>query len=403
MKVSYSACSKSGDRTSGTIDASSLEDARQAIRAQGLFPTELASVAQATNTPTPNRVKNKPERVADFTRQLSLLLAAGTPLVAALSAVARQTKDAAWSAVIQSVTDDIHDGQPFSEALAQKPAIFDHVYVGMIQAGEAAGDLTGATTRLATITRQHVALNKALLSAVTYPALLVGVAMLTLVGMVMKVVPSFRNLFDSIGTPMPPSTQMMLALSDFLSGYWWAVLIAAAAAAAAATAYARTPDGRRAIDGLLINTPPFAHVIRSLILARVARVIGSAMESKVPLLEALDIARRATANTHYQEELASISHRVGEGQSISDVVKASPLITPSLAEAMGNGEQSGRLADVLLGVSDMMDEDNTTLVKSLTGILEPVILTVLGLVVGGIAMSLFLPLFDLTASAGGAP
>lgn len=404
MKFRYTAFDRAGNPDTGAIEADTPAEAHNAIRAKGLFPSEVTPLGAARRDRAASvKVSRRLEHTADFTRQLHLLLAAGTPLVGALRAVARQTSDDAWRTIINDIIEDIETGRPLSESLRDMPNVFDHVFVGMVDAGEASGDLTGALDRLSVITRQHLALNKALVSAVTYPLLLIGVALVTLVGLIVKVVPSFEGLFESIGRPMPPTTVAMLAISHFLTSYWWLVLAIIAAAACGIYAYLKTDQGVRRLHASVIFTPPFAPVVRSLIVARIARVLGSAMESKVPLLEALAIAERATANVFYRELLADVAQRVSKGQSVAEAVRTSNLVTPSLAEAMANGEESGRLAHVLLGVANMMDEDNATRVKTLTGMLEPVILTVLGLVVGGIAMSLFLPLFDLTASAGGGP
>ena len=404
MNYRYSAYTKDGSKKQGMIEADSPEQAKSLVQAEGLYVSEL------TDTGSSSGGKQKAGRrifgasslknVTSFTRQMSVLISSGTPIVQSLEAVERQTIDPRWRSVLQSLRERVEEGNQLSDAMALYPTVFDDVYRAMIAAGESGGDFDKILARLSKLARQEMSVRNSITGAMVYPALLLTVAGGVLLLLGFTVLPRFRELFETLNTPIPASTAFIMAAAEFMKAYWWAVLGGLIAAAFGLSAWLRTPSGMLKFHTLHVNVPMFGRIIRAFKTAKIARVMGVLLEAKVPLLESLEIARTSAGNLLYESLIENAQQRVERGESMSDAFSGSNLVTPAVCEAIRNGEQTGRVGEVLMNLADIMDEDNDLVVRSLTSILEPLILSVLGVVVGIIALSLFLPLFDLTASTG---
>lgn len=405
MKFRYEAYDKSGKRSATSIEAESAQDARRQLEIKGLYVTEISGAdAPSAKKPTGNAKsaggKNRLKNLAIFTRQLSVLVATGTPIVEALSTLEKQMRDPSWQAMIHDVRKRVEEGQPFSEALQAHPRAFDPIARNLVAAGEAGGNLDEMLRRLAQLTRQQEHLRGSVTGAMVYPAMLTTVSLGVLVMMIVVVIPRFAGLFDSIGAPMPDSTRMLLDISTLLRGYWWALIAGAVALAFGIRYYLRTPAGKRAWDGFVVSAPIFGTLARSIIVARVTRILGILLQSRVPMIEALELTRGSTTNTRYSDIVAKASEAVIDGDTLSSVLSRSDLVPESVAEAVRSGERSGQIGPVLSSLADFMDEDNDIAVKSLSSLIEPLILMLMGGLVAFIALSLFLPLFDLTSMTG---
>jgi type II secretory pathway component PulF len=238
--------------------------------------------------------------------------------------------------------------------------------------------------------------------AMVYPCLLTTVAFGVLCVLLFFVLPRFEGLFHTLGSGLPPTTQALISFSNFIRDWWWAVVPGIIGAIVAVRFYLKTASGSAALARFLVRAPHVGKVFRSFATARIARVLGVLVDGKVPLLEALSLARESAGNPLYEELLARAESRVTRGESVSSALENSPLIDPSIVEAIRSGERSGQIGPVLLSVAEFMDEDNEIILKALSSIIEPLILIVLGVLIGFVAVSMFLPLFDL-ASATGAP
>jgi type II secretory pathway component PulF len=337
------------------------------------------------------RARGALKPVAIWSRQLSVLLRSGTPLAQALQAIEKQTAEGAWRTVLSDVRERVEGGTPLSAALAAHPRHFDGVSENLIAAGESAGQLAAMLERLAAITRQQLKVRRALRGAMVYPALLLTVGVAVTAVMIVMVIPRFTQLFQTLDAPLPPTTQLLVGLSDILRSHWWAVLGGVAAIAVALRLAASSAGGRRLIDRGLVTVPLIGPLTRSLCTARVARLLGVLLESRVPLLQALRLTRRAAGNSLYATG----------GEPVSTVFARSALMSPTVAEAIHHGEHNGQMGPILSDMADFLDEENEAVVKTVMSVLEPLILIVLGSVVGFIAFSLFMPLFDLTSMTGG--
>jgi type II secretory pathway component PulF len=330
-----------------------------------------------------------------------VLVSSGTPLVQALIALERQTKDAIWREIIGGVRTKVEQGCTLSEAMSEYPQAFDAIARSLVSAGESGGGFETMLDRLSVLSRKQLHVRSALVGAMIYPALLIVVAIGVLALMLLFVLPRFAGLFETLDVKLPPMTQFLMACSDFLRSYWWSLPIAASAAFVAARSWTQTAAGRKAIDTTLLRLPAVGAILRSFSVARIARVLGVLLAGKVPLLDALALARQTVSNCKYIDLVARAEEAVTRGSNVSTVFASTDLVSPALCEAIRAGEQSGQMGPLLLNIADFLDEENEVVVKSLTSILEPVILIVLGVLVGFVALSMFLPLFDLTAAAHG--
>jgi type IV pilus assembly protein PilC len=285
--------------------------------------------------------------------------------------------------------------------MADHPRAFDAVARSLISAGESGGSFAVMLDRLAVLSRKQLHVRSAIVGAMIYPSLLIVVAISVLSLMLLFVLPRFAGLFETLDVELPPMTLILMACSDFLRSYWWALPLALGGAVFGMRSWLRTDGGRRTLDALMLKLPAVGSIVRSFAVARIARVLGVLLAGKVPLLEALGLARQTVSNFRYVELVTRAEEAVTRGSNVSTVFASTDLVSPALCEAIRAGEQSGQMGPLLLNIADFLDEENEVVVKSLTSILEPIILIVLGVVVGLVALSMFLPLFDLTAAANG--
>ncbi|PHQ82378.1 MAG: hypothetical protein COB69_02115 [Phycisphaera sp.] len=402
MNYRYTAYTKDGSKKSGLKEASSESDARALIQAEGLYVDSIVEdgkSAPGAKVSRPLFPGSQLKNVAAFTRQMSVLITSGTPIVQALEAVANQSSDPKWKEVLSDLRMNVEEGASLSDAMAKYPA-FDELYRAMIAAGESGGDFQNILNRLTKIVRQELAIRNSVTGAMVYPILLLTVASGVLVLLAFTVLPRFKELFETLDAPLPASTAFIMGTSEFAKSYWWIIVLVIGAIGFGIYKWIGTVKGQRVKDTIQVKIPMYGTIVREFKTAKFARVLGVLMEARVPLLESLEIAKSSANNILYEELIISARDRVEQGESMSDAFSGSPLLSPSVCEAIRNGEQTGRVGEVLMSLADIMDEDNDIVVRSLTSIIEPLILVVLGVFVGFIALSLFLPLFDLTASTG---
>jgi type IV pilus assembly protein PilC len=422
MKLAYKAFDKTGQKVHDVIEATDVAQATEDLRKRDLFVADISpvkgssaphrkrgtsNIAVVSQVERPKKLRvtgSKTRRLktlAMFTRQLYVLVSSGTPLAQTLSALERQINDDRWRGAIGDVRSALEEGSALSEAMATHPECFDSVYRHMIAAGESSGELPGMLERLAELTHKRLHIRSSIMGAMIYPALLSVVAMSVLVLLMVFVIPRFGELFDSLGAAQPPTTAILLAASDITRNYWWALIAGFAAVAGGLRVYFKSPGGSRAFDTLVLNLPKIGGIVRSFSTARIVRMLGVLLESRVPVLEALQLTRDTTSNVHYTELMERAERAVAQGEEISSVFGDTDLITPAVYEATRSGEKSGQVGPLLLNLADFLDEENEVTLKALTSIIEPVILIVMGLLVGFVALSMFMPLFDVTSMTGG--
>jgi type II secretory pathway component PulF len=408
MRLAYRAWDAAGRLIADVVDAASAEEAKEHLRRRGLFVTEINEANRtAAASPRSRRFSFKLKagrgtrlkHLSAFSRQLYVLVKTGTPIVQALEAVERQTRDETFKRAVNAVRSKVEEGVPLSEAMAARPEYFDGLSRSLIAAGETAGKLPLMLERIGNLARKEVKIRSNIIGSMVYPALLISVSVSVLATMMMVVLPRFAELFENLGAAVPPSTQALMQISDAMRTYWWAVAGGIAVVVGGFVKWQSTATGKRARDRMLLRLPFIGGIIRNFATARIARLMGILLDSYLPLLDVIRLVRESMGHHEYDAVLARAEQAVIDGQAMSTAFEDGRVINSSMYEALRNGEQSGQIAPLMTTVADFLDEDNEVVVKSLTSILEPVILIGLGLVIGFVAVSMFLPLFDLTASA----
>lgn len=414
MKLSYRAFDKGGRQVAATIDASGLTEATENLRRQGLYVTEIVEAARAAVTPAASAKRGGSKSIgaglrlrllAMFTRQLFVLISSGTPMVQALHAIERQTESDAWRAVVAGLRLRVEEGGSLSVAMELYPSHFDSVCRSLVSAGESSGNMPAMLERLSGLTQRQLRLRNTISGAMLYPSVLIMVGLCVLVTMLLVVVPRFEDLFKSLDVPLPPTTAVLIFASDILGSYWWAILLGGGCGVMGLRWWLLSSAGREAIDRAIFKLPKLGKLVRNILSARVARMLGSLLESRVQLVEALELTRGAAGNSQFAALIAHAEEAVTNGEPMSNAFENTQLVNASVFEAIRHGEQSGQVGPLLLHIAEFLEEENEVVVKSLTSLIEPVILLLLGILVGFIALSMFMPLFDLAAMAqsGGQP
>jgi type IV pilus assembly protein PilC len=408
MKLAYKAVDQQGQTVTGTIESDNSMSASELLHQRGLFVAELSESVRPL-TPTTgkrqkawaNRRSQRLRSVAVFTRQLCVLISSGTQLVEALSALERQVKAGPWRETITGLKEKVQQGSSLSEAVEDYPDYFDSIYHSLVAAGESSGCLADMLERLATLKQKQLRLQNAISGALVYPSLLICLALGMMSLLLLFIVPKFSGLFTTMDVALPASTQVMLTLSTIYRRFWWAIGLIGAGASVGAVRYFKTEQGREYWDRWVLMLPGIGPMIKSFATARIIRLFGVLLAGHVPVLKALQLVRHAAGNRQYTHLIIAAEELVSRGEPLSQAFANEKLINPSIYEAIRSGEQSGKIEELLLNIAEFLDDENDVLVRSLTSIIEPVILIGMGLLVGLMSISMFMPLFDLTAMTGG--
>ncbi len=413
MKFAYRGYDRAGAASAGEIEAGTPGEAIDLLRRRGLFvvgePTPAGSGARAEQRGNGGGGgggggRGRGGRLRDmsvFVRQLSVLVSTGTPVVDAIAALERPVPSGRWRAALEDIRHRMEEGSPLSMAIEHHPAYFDGVACSLIAAGESGGNLAEMLRRLAQLARQQVKVRQAVLGALAYPCVLIVIAVTVLTVMLFFVLPRFEGLFQSLGSPLPPTTRALVDLSKALATYWYGPLALAVVGGFGLRAWVKTAGGRRMLHMAAVRVPPLNKLVRALVTARAIRVLGVLLAGRVPMLEALGLTRRACGNLMFEEVFQRAEELVTKGDNVSSALAASGLFPSAVVEGARSGERSGQLAQVLMDMAEFMDEDNEVVLRSVSSLIEPLILAVLGLVIGFVAVSMFLPLFDLAGATGG--
>jgi len=335
-----------------------------------------------------------------FTSQLAILLETGTPLAASLQAIERQITCPHWRILVSQLRQHVEEGTSLAAAVEMYPQVFDPVYSSMISAGETSGNLAEILSRLADLSRQADRIRSKIISAMIYPLLLTVITTSVLGVLVFFVLPRFEGIFAEMKVTLPQSTKGLLALSRFLRQH---VIFAMGTFVSTLTVifyWLRSKHGRRFVAGNKLKLPIFGPLIVAVINARVFRLLSLLIESNVPLLQSLELTAKSTKNYLYAELLNRVHENVLNGRTMNEILLQSKIIPASIAQMIHTGEQNGQVGKIMTMLADYLDDQNETKISTLTSIMEPLILIVMGMVVGTIAISLVLPMFDLSRISG---
>jgi len=406
MKLAYKAYDELGQATSGVVDAGDMVAASEVLRRKGLYVAEIT--AQAVSSAKASRPRRRYigggqrlKNMAMFSRQLCVLISSGTQLVDALRAVERQVRPGPWREIIVAVRGRVEQGASLSEAMEGHPNYFDSIFRSLVMAGESSGHLREMFDRLAELKRNQLRIRNSVTGALIYPCMLVSVGLTIFAMLLIFVVPRFSMLFATLDVPLPTSTRILVQISATFRQYWWLALLLGAGGIVSLAAYLRGPKGRAFRDTAVLKMPCIGRVVRSFATARVVRLLGLLVQAHVPILEALRLVKDSAGNIRYRDLITKAEDYVARGEPMSLAFSDTELISPSIHEAIRSGEDSGEIDRLLLNVSTFLDEDNEVVIRSLTSIIEPVILIFMGVLVGLISICMFMPLFDLTAMTQG--
>jgi len=341
------------------------------------------------------------QELAIFTQQLSSLLTAGLPLVQTLEALQDQTEDPIFRIIIRDVRLEISSGTSFSTAVKLFPRSFNSLFISMVEAGEASGNLAEILSKVASYFESTVKLTKKVKSAMTYPIAVIGLAVVLVNVLIMFVIPVFADMFADFGAKLPLPTQMLIDLSKFMGSYWWAIGLVAVGIFYTINKYVATPVGRAHKDKLLLKAPIFGPLVHKIALSRFCRTYATLVRSGVPILRTLEIVAAASNKVQIEAACEDIAKHVSQGGQVSEVLGTNPFFPPMMKHMVKAGESTGNVDGMMTKVADFYDTESEATVASLTSLIEPLLIVFLGIVVGGIVMAMFLPIFQLGAVAGG--
>jgi general secretion pathway protein F len=396
----YRALNGTGRPVKGIVDADSSKAARLKLRRSGIYPIELREEAGARGDRRDIELLRAFRRIkltetAIMVRQLSTLLSAGLPLVESLSAIIEQVSNQSLKRIITQVRERVNEGSSLADAFAQHPRVFSPLFVNMTRAGERSGALEIVLERLADFTEKQVAFRQKIWAAMVYPILmtLIGVGVL---GFLMGyVIPTVTQIFADLKQTLPLPTLILISVSDSLRRFWWAGLVAVTLIGVGLNRYSRTEAGRVLFDRLKLKVPIFGPLGLKVAIARFSRTLAILLKSGVPVLTSLDIVKAVVNNRVLQQAIEEARHNIREGQDIAPPLRRSRLFPPLATHMIAIGEKSGKLEDMLLRVSETFETEVEATVQGLTSLIEPLMILLMGAVVGFIALSILLPIFQI--------
>lgn len=401
-KFLYIATTSDGKAISSSIEAPDKSAAISALIKDGLKPASVREEKKAANKFDLSNLlggnKVKSDDLVMFTRQLSAMVSAGVPLLRALNSLQTHTESAALKKVLATIIVDVQAGAPLADSLAKYPNTFSDVYVNMVRAGEAAGILDEILKRLAMQQEKNATIRKKVKSAMTYPMVLIVITIIAFFGLMLFVIPQIGKLLTDLGgedAELPVLTQGMLALSTFMTSFWYIVLPLAGGGIYLLLRYIKTPKGKSQFHHLVLKLPGIKNIVMKVAVARFARTFSALMGAGVAVLEALDITSHAVGNVVYEKALLSAAEQVKNGATLSSVIEKSPLFPAIVPQMLAVGEETGQTDTVLVKVADFYEEEVDVAIEGLSSIIEPVMILVMGGMVGLIAASVMGPIAGL--------
>ena len=391
----YHGTNRSGGSVSGVMTAANKAELSTLLKRQQITPTKMTEKGKEFNIPTFGGGVNAKE-LAIFTRQFSVMIDAGLPLVQCLEILASQQENKTFQKVLTATRSQVEGGATLSTAMRGSPKVFDPLYTNMVEAGETGGILDTILQRLSSYIEKNVKLQRAVKSALVYPVGVLTVAGGVITLLLWKVVPIFATLFAGLGVDLPLPTRIVIALSNFVGSiFGFLILIGMGAAIVGLKVWYGTPGGKYAIDATILKLPVMGILMRKIAVARFTRTLGTLISSGVPILEGLDITARTAGNAVVERALTKVRKSLEEGKSLTDPLKETAVFPGMVTQMIAVGEQTGAMDAMLQKIADFYEEEVDAAVKDLLTALEPIMIVFLGLVVGGVVISMYLPLFSL--------
>ena len=402
-KFQWEGTTRAGEKRKGVMEAASAADVENRLRTDGLTVGKVKKEGGFNldiNITIGSPVTPKDLQI--FTRQLATMIDAGLPLVQCLDILANQAATKGFAKILHQVKSSVEQGATFSEALRRHPKVFDELYVNLVAAGEIGGILDTILTRLATYIEKAVKLKGQLKSAMYYPAGIMVVAIAVICVMLIKVIPTFEKMYHDMGNAkLPQATQVVIHISHAFVDRWYMIVGTAAAVVVGLIALRRTEPGHEAIDRVLLRVPVIGPTLRKIVVARFTRTLGTLLASGVPILDALEICARTAGNRVVQAAILRTKARISEGHDMAGPLGESRVFPSMVVQMIGVGEQTGAMDQMLTKIADFYEEEVDAAVAGLTSLIEPVMMAFLGVVVGGLIIAMYLPIFKLAGNISG--
>ncbi len=391
----YRGTNRSGGSVAGEMTASSKSELQSLLRRQQITPTKMSEKGKEFNLPTFGGGVSAKE-LAVFTRQFSVMIDAGLPLVQCLEILASQQENKLFQKVLTGTRASVEGGSNLSAAMKQYPKVFDPLYSNMVEAGETGGILDTILQRLSTYIEKNVKLKAAVKSALIYPIGVLSIAGGVIVLLLWKVVPIFATLFAGLGVDLPLPTKIVIGMSNFVGSIFGLLIVVGIVAGIfGLKIWYGTPQGRYFLDSVILKLPVLGILMRKIAVARFTRTLGTLISSGVPILEGLDITARTSGNAVVEKALFQVRKSLEEGKSLTEPLKESAVFPGMVTQMIAVGEQTGAMDAMLQKIADFYEDEVDVAVKDLLTALEPIMIVFLGIVVGGVVISMYLPLFTL--------
>ena len=393
---------RAGGNLNGEIEAPNEAFVLAQLRRQQIVPLKVKPKAKDLGFKLPGfRAKVSQKELAIFTRQFATMIDAGLPLVQCLDILGMQQENQAFKSVILKVKEDVESGSTFADALTKHPKVFDELFVNLVAAGEVGGILDTILSRLAAHIEKAMKLAKKIKGAMVYPSTIIAVAIIVTVVLLLYVIPIFGKMFQDFGQALPAPTQFVLGLSAFTRKYFLLVVVVIAALVAALRWYRNRESGRRNIDALLLKLPVVGSLLQRISVARFSRTLGTMVSSGVPILEGMDIVAKSAGNKVIEEAIVKARMSISEGKTIADPLAEAKVFPLMVTQMVAVGEATGALDTMLNKIADFYDDEVDAAVEALTALLEPMLMIFLGVVIGGLVVAMYLPIFKLAGVVGG--
>jgi type IV pilus assembly protein PilC len=390
----YTAKDINGRSVLGVIEAPNENEATNLLHNKSLI---VLSVKEIKSRPFKARkTKIKLEDLVVFSRQLATMIDAGIPLVQTLGILSEQIDNKSLKSVVITARQDIEAGMSFCDALSKHPSVFSELFINMSRAGEASGMLDDVLDRLASYLEKTAALQRKIKSSLVYPAVVVSMAILITAFLLIKVVPTFKGIFDQLGGTLPLPTRILIAVSDIVRHYFVLTVIFFVIIVIAFQRYISTPKGRYKFDNAKLNFPVIGELFRKVSVAKFSRTFATLVKSGVAVLNALEIVGKTAGNKVVEEAVSNCRIAVRDGEPIAQPLTKSKVFPPIVCRMIGVGEQTGQLEKMLTKIADFYDDQVDAAVAGMTSLIEPLVISFLGIVIGGIVIALFLPIFKIT-------
>jgi type IV pilus assembly protein PilC len=394
----YKVKDKAGKLVEGSLEAENAQLVVSKLRSMGYVPIEIhqqsgVNVHRDLKLPGLDRIKLKD--VAVFSRQFATMINSGLSLLRSLYILAEQTESKPLAEVVHQVRMDVERGASLSQALAKHPKAFNRLYVSMVRAGEVGGALDSVLMRLADTIEKQVELRRKVKSAMTYPTVVAALVLLIVTAMLLFVIPMFENIYKELGGSLPAPTQVLINISKICRKFWYIIFLGEVGFAFFFRRWINSEDGRKRWDAIKLRVPVFGKLVRKTALARFSRTLAALVRSGVPILESLEIVADTAGNHVVAEAVRDTQAAVKRGDPLSKRLEAHPVFPPMVVQMMAVGEETGALDEMLDKIADFYDQEVEATVDALTSLIEPILIVVMGVCVGGMIISLYLPMFNI--------